>query len=313
MRRRRVACAPVPSSWNMSSTSWKTRREGGSEVLIRLIAWIAAALGRQFCLLLLFPISGYFFLFDRRARSGIRSFHLNRGDSRWLSVYQTFYVFAVTLLDRVYFAARRFPASNFLLSGDDVFRQVLEREGRCVLIGSHLGSFDVPLFLNESHHIEISVLMHKNQSSRVRSIAGISDQRFDVIETGRPDSMLRAFDRLLCGGVLGILGDRSNGSSDVNVEFMGQQVSLTKSPYVLAYKAESPVFVFFALYIGAGKYEVSFSELTRPEDFLLSQEKFIIEVAGRFARALAHQAQSHPANWFNFFDYFEPPAVENAS
>jgi predicted LPLAT superfamily acyltransferase len=185
---------------------------------------------------------------------------------------------------------------------------MLARHGRCILLGSHLGSFDVPLFLNESHGDEISVLMHHNQSSRLRGIAGISDDRFDVIQAGLPGSMLLAFDRLQKGGVLGVLGDRSNGSSDVLVSFLGRPISVTRAPYVLSYKAKSPIFLFFALYVGKGRYNVLFRQLTDGPDFDLSQDDFVSMLSQRYVNELACLARDYPENWFNFYNYFDSPS-----
>ncbi|MEO5882797.1 MAG: acyl-CoA synthetase, partial [Caldimonas sp.] len=89
-----------------AGTGWKAKAERGSAALIHLIAWLARAVGRPACRLLLYPIVLYFFVTDGTARRASREF-LTRAEARparWSDVFAHIHSFAATLLDRVYMA-----------------------------------------------------------------------------------------------------------------------------------------------------------------------------------------------------------------
>ena len=286
---------------------WTAKAERGSPSLIRLIAWLAKAVGRPFCRGLLYPIVLYFVLTDPLARRASREF-LSAATGcpvRWIDVFGHLYCFAATLLDRVYMAAGEFDRFHVSIEGDALVRSALESGKGCLLLGSHLGSFDLMMLANKKFKgLPVNIMMHIDGHSRVRQIAGIEDSQASIIPLGRPDSFLRAYELLKRGDMVAILADRVDGSGAcLDSVFLGKPASFPLGPHVLAARVGAPVILCFGLYEGGADYRIEFMEFGRPAP-VDSRGAMLQPVVDRYASLLEQVARRHPMNWFNFYPYW---------
>ena len=248
-------------------TVWANKAERGSEGLIRLISWLARAVGRPFCRALLYPIVLYFVVTDATARRASREF-LSAAQGRpagWRDVFSHLHSSAATLLDRVYMAHGEFHRFDVTIEGAPLVTEALKGGKGCVLLGSHLGSFDLMMLANQALNREpVSILMRVDPRSRLRRIAGIDDAPA-VIELGRPDSFLRAYEVLERGGLLAALADRVEGASaGLPATFLGRTVFFPIGPHVLAARAGAPVLMCFGVYEGGSSYRIEFVDFGPP-------------------------------------------------
>ena len=288
-------------------TSWQAKAERGSAALIHLIAWLARTAGRSVCRVLLFPIVLYFVATDATARRASREF-LGRACRRrasWLDVVAHLHCFATTLLDRVYMASGDFARFDVTVEGEGLVRDALESGAGCVLLGSHLGSFDLMMLKNQVlHNRPITVLMHIDERSRVRRIAGIDDSKVSIIPLGRIDSYLRAYEVLKKGGVVVVLADRSEKSAALQSEFFGRPASFPVGPHALAARAGARVLMGFGLFEGGARYRIEFIEFgsAAPAG---SRGPALQPAVDRYVALLERYAERYPRNWFNFFPYWQ--------
>ena len=286
---------------------WTARGERGSTWLIRLIAWLARAAGRPSCRILLYPIVLYFVLVDAVARRASREFLSAATDRRagWIDVFDHLYFFAATLLDRVYMATGDFHRFRISIAGDALVHSALASGRGCLLLGSHLGSFDLLMLANRAFKgLPVNVMMHFDPRSRVRQIAGIDDSRSTIIPLGQPNSFLRAYELLERGEIVAMLADRVDGSgASLDSVFFGRLASFPLGPHALAARAGVPVILFFGLYEGGADYRIEFAEFgpAAPAD---SRGAMLQPVVDRYASLLEQAAKRHPKNWFNFYPYW---------
>ncbi|MBT9488864.1 MAG: lipid A biosynthesis acyltransferase [Rubrivivax sp.] len=287
-------------------TQWTHKAERGSAWLIRLIAWLARVVGRPLCRGLLYPIVLYFVLTDATARRASAEFlQRARGrPTRLRDVFAHLYSFAATLLDRVYMAAGDFHRFDVSIVGLPLLDEALQAGRGCVLLGSHLGSFDL---LSLAHRAldgrPVAVMMRVDPRSQVRRIAGIDDGSLNIIPLGRPDSFLRAHDALSQGSVVALLADRVDGAARRPVQFFGHATAMPTAPHVLAARSEAPVLMCFGLYEGGRRYRIEFIEFG-PAAAPTSRGPALQPVVDRYAALLEAQARSRPLNWFNFYPYW---------
>ena len=125
--------------------TWSAKAERGSASLIKLLAWLAHKAGRPSCRMLLYPIVLYFMLTDRLARNASAEFlQLAQGrTARTSEVFAHIYSFAATLLDRVYMARGELNRFEITIENQELVNRTLQLGRGCVLLGSHLGSFDL--------------------------------------------------------------------------------------------------------------------------------------------------------------------------
>jgi len=286
--------------------SWKAKAERGSAGLIQIIAWLARTAGRPFCRALLHPISLYFLLTDPLARRASREF-LTAATGRaagWRDAWSHLYTFATTLLDRVYMASGDFRRFEVAVEGDELVREALEAGKGCVLLGSHLGSFDLLMLKNQVlHNRPISVLMHLDPRAKVRRIAGVDDDKLPIIPLGRFDSYLRAYEVLAKGGLVVALADRSEGAAALESDFLGRPAPFPIGPHALAARAGARVLVGFGVHEGGARYRIEF--LDGGEAAPAGSRGAALQPAvDRYVGLLERHARRYPLNWFNFFPYW---------
>ncbi len=297
----------------MRSTSaagaWRAAPERGSPLLLRLMIGVARRLGRGATRALLPPIVLYFLACSRRARAASRAW-LTRALGRpatLVDLYRHFDTFAVTLLDRVYFLAGRWDCFDVRLHGDGPLRAIVARGAGCVLLGSHLGSFEAlraaAVF---SAHWPLAMLMdNANAQKAARAFAAVNPALAGmIIEAGAPDSLIRAKARLDAGALLGILGDRARpGDRTVPCPFLGATMPFPEAPYVIAGVLGAPVVLCCALYRGGRRYDLHFEVFRDPLVLPRGERATMLPALAReYAARLEHYARSAPYNWFNFYD-----------
>jgi predicted LPLAT superfamily acyltransferase len=286
---------------------WTDKAERGSAWLIRLIVWLARAAGRPMCRGLLYPIVLYFVLTDRTARRASAEFlqavHGRRAG--WGEVFAHIYSFASTLLDRVYMAAGEFDRFQVTIEGLPLVDRVLQNGRGCLLLGSHLGSFDLMMLAQRAMDGRpISIVMRVDPRSKLRSIAGINDSGPSLIPLGRPESYLRAHEALTRGEIIAMLADRGDGAAAcLPVCFLGRPTALPIAPHVLAARSGAPVLMCFGLYEGANRYRIEFVEFG-PAAPPASRGAALQPVVDRYAALLEQYARRYPLNWFNFYPYW---------
>ena len=287
---------------------WTDKAERGSAWLIRLIVWLARVGGRSLCRALLYPIVLYFVLTDRTARRASAEFlHAVHGrPARWRETFAHIYSFAVTLLDRVYMAAGDFDRFKVTIEGLPLLNRLLQDGRGCVLLGSHLGSFDLMAL---AHRVmdgrPISIMMRVDPRSKVRRIAGIDEFAPNMIPLGRPDSFLRAHDALTRGEVVALLADRVEGpAASLPARFFGRMTVMPVAPHVLAARSQAPVVMCFGLYQGGNRYRIEFVEFGTPAPSAARGAAFQ-PVVDRYAALLERYARQYPLNWFNFYPFWD--------
>jgi predicted LPLAT superfamily acyltransferase len=293
------------------SLDWQQQQERGSRTTIWMMARLAQSLGRPVARALLHPICVYFLLGSGAARRAIKRFReraLGRPTS-WRDLFRHYHAFASTILDRVYFLRGRFDLFEIQVHGLEALDRELAKGRGCVLLGSHLGSFEVVRAVGLSRQrIEIRVLMDEQNAPLVRGLIQELNPAVaeTVIQVGGAGTMLQVKECLDRGGVVGIMGDRVMQDDEaVACTFLGRDARFPTGAMRLAHVVRAPVVLFFGLYRGGNRYEVyleSFSEMVQ-----LSHEQRDTDLkqwTQRYADRLEAFCRRAPDNWFNFYEFW---------
>jgi predicted LPLAT superfamily acyltransferase len=293
------------------TVAWKAQQELGSPRMIRLMAWVAFSWGRPAARILLFPICIYYLCRSTAARLTLHTFYmraLGRSPS-WQELFHHYLCFASIILDRLYFLRGRFDRFTITVNGADVLGRALAAGRGCLLLGSHLGSFEVVRAVGLAREkIDIKVLMDEENAPLMRTFfrevnPTVAD---NVLQVGRVDTMLRVRECLHGGGIVGIMGDRliSRGQA-VSCEFLGAQAPFPTGTMRLAHAVRAPVVMFFGLYRGGNRYEVHLELLSDRVE--LSHDSRVDDIrrwTQHYADRLAYYSRQAVDNWFNFYEFW---------
>lgn len=290
---------------------WAALPERGTSGSLQVIAWIAVRLGRAAARLLLYPITLYFVITADAARRASYEF-LKRARGRsvhWWHVFRHFHCFAATILDRFYLLRGEFERFCVTIHGKDVLQRQMETGKGAILLGSHLGSFEVLRTLGVmARSFPLKVLMDTAHNQNITrffdalnpTIAGT------VIAPDRPDTLIRIRESLDAGCFVGTLGDRVFGADKTSrCQFLGAPATLPAGPVLLNAIMHCPVILFFGLYRGGNRYEIYFEHFA--DEISLDREHRTEEMQlwmQRYAARLEYYARVAPYNWFNFYPFW---------
>lgn len=298
---------------------WSDRHEGGNRFWLKAIRWSILHIGRSFTVLLMYPAAAYFF-FRRGAERRASRTWLERVEAPQRGirgVVRHIRTFAVTTLDRALLLSGRDDELDIRIEGLDGLRSELETGQGVLLLGSHLGSFELMRALSRHSpgQTPLRVVMDRQHNSLITQVLeeldpGIIQTVIDARQHGT-QIVLEIAEAIGQGQIVAMLGDRAHRNEPVGqVSFLGRPAPLPVAPLAIARSLEVPVFLVFGLYEGGRRYRMVFERFPAPDPACAGNRRQrrlqLDQSLAHYARRLEHFARQYPYNWFNFYDFWNP-------
>jgi len=302
---------------------WHTKPERGGELGLRFMILFYKICGRTLTRFLLYPIVGYFFLADTKARTQslfyLRRLYQFAGERSALKekpgmvdVFKHIYQFGLAIVDRVDIWQNATEDSKIIWHGAEPF-DTLKAGAGAVLLSAHIGSLDkLRAYAMDGPPRKIRALMYTQNAQAFKKVMNIVNPKTldDVfpIDNISSQSILELRSYIAQGDMIAILGDRTAaGSQDrvVEVSFLGHPAPLPQGPLILASLLECPVFILFCVRNAEGIYEVFIEPFS--EQIILQRkhrEQQIKEWLTRYTEKLEEICCRFPYQWFNFYDFW---------
>lgn len=295
------------------STHWTERPEGGGRFAIWLIRSIGLRLGRPVARAILYPITLYFYFrrpFERRVSREFLQRIFGRPASA-LEVMCHIHRFASTILDRVFLLSDRFRRFDVRMHGLDELTRQLHPDRGVLLLGSHVGSFEVlRVAASERPDINVRVVLDTQQTPALTELlhAINPDIGRNVIDASRPstDIVLALAEAIRDGALATLLADRARPhEATVVVDFLGAPAAFPAAPFLIGSVLKVPIVLCFGMYRGGNRYDVYFEpfaeQLSLPRHARKAQLRSVVQ---RYAARLEHHVRQDPYNWFNWHDFW---------
>lgn len=304
------------------SDRWAGQAEAGVPFITRSFARLCLAVGPRVARLLLGPICAYFFLVRGAQRRASRAF-LDRALDRpatWRDVWRNFWTFSQVVLDRVYLLGQEGRGIELIPESPEVLAEPVDRGQGCLLLGSHLGSFEASRAIKRARpHVPLRLVMDRRQSPAATAFLEalnpdmarqVLDVGSDPESAGRPGAGLVLLEALREGALVALLADRPRpGEKTAGVEFFGETARFPTAPFELALVTQAPLILFWGLHVGRGRYRIVFEKLDPPERTPRAGRAAAVQACmQRYAERLEVHARAAPYNWFNFYDFWAEAA-----
>ena len=291
--------------------AWANRPEPGSAIAARAAVRLALALGRPAASLLLPAVTLCFLVASASDRAASRAF-LRRALGRepgLADVYRNFHAFARTVLDRVYLLRGRVSGFDVRVEGEDIVAGLLARGEGCLLLGSHLGSFEIIRAVGRRASVpRVRPVMYRRNAGHLSTAMAAIDPELaaQIIAVGEPGAMLEIEDALSRGEFAGMLADRVlDGEDSAEFPFLGSPARFPRGPFEVAALLKRPVVLMFGLYRGGNRYDVYFERLADMSGSgHAGRDALVADAMRRYVERFEHYCRLAPFNWFNFYDYW---------
>src|SRR5580693_6546744 len=292
------------------AAEWVRHRERGSLWLLRVMAFLSLRCGRSASRIILYCIAAYFFLFGPSARRhSLQYLRLALGRAPTArDRFRQILSFATTIHDRVYLINGQFELFNITLAGEALVLAQSDSGRGALLMGAHMGSFEVMHSLGRRHGIEVAMAMYEDNARKINATLAAINPRLvpDIVSLGRIDAMLHIAERLERGAFVGVLADRTLGHEPVQaVTLLGERAYLPTGPMRAAAILRCPVYFMAGMYRGKNNYHVVFAPVADFSSTPAGARKAAVHAAiERYAAVLDEHCRANPYNWFNFYDFW---------
>jgi predicted LPLAT superfamily acyltransferase len=294
---------------------WRKIPEAGTVFGIRALVTFARIFGRRVAGWFLYILAFYYALIRGTARRASRDYlHRIGQPSGFWTIVRHIHTFAQVSLDRLFFLTGKVKSFEFEQKNHDLLVDAHKAGRGVLLLGAHLGSFEVMRCRAKEFNVPINVVVDFTNAEQVngvlRSLAPDIDTRLISLGTDPLAAMLEIKAAIDRGELVAILGDRlpdaKTGSARlVKSQFLGAEAVFPAGPWLLAHSLKCPVYFVAGVYTRPNHYALHFEFLA--DEVRLDRkerEASLARYAQTYASMLETYARSAPLNWFNFFDFW---------
>ena len=292
--------------------TWHGKSQGNPLLGYRIVYFVCTTLGVNAAYLLLRFVAFYFFLFSWTSSGhSYRYFRqrLHYGVIRSVvNVYQNYYAFAVTLLDKVIVMGGIENEFTYTFDGEEHLRAIAKGNRGGILLSAHVGNWEAAGYLLRRLDTRINVVMydaeHQGIKAYLERVTGGRNLNVIVIK----DDMSHVYaigEALRKNELICLHADRFlEGNKTVPMNFLGGRARFPEGPFVLAAAFNAPVSIVFAFKETSNHYHFYGSPLIQRAE-QESKQAFVTRLMGTFLQQLEHKVHLYPNQWFNYYKFWE--------
>jgi predicted LPLAT superfamily acyltransferase len=292
---------------------WQGKMRGGAWGN-RFFIKTVKVFGIRFACFFLWLVVPYFVPFAPKAtksswRYGRRILKMGRLRAA-VFVYQRYYCFGQTLIDRIAAGCGLHTRYRFSFDNYDRFLDLLNSRQGVIIIGAHAGNWEMGAPFFEHYGKKINIVLYDGEYQKIKQVkeqelAAANYKIIPIVQGSLAHvlSLKSALDRheYLC-----FQGDRSVSDERCLVaKFMGFEARFPSGPFLLASRMQAPVVFYFAMRQKGLAYRFYFTVAENSGRKLTEQQ--LLE---QYTETLETVMNEYPLQWFNFFDFwgFDSPS-----
>jgi predicted LPLAT superfamily acyltransferase len=320
---------PMTQAMAPRNQHWAQINEFSFVAGMRVLYWLCRLVGRGPVRLILYPVLFWYFISKPAARTASRDY-LRRvathgavlnDDLGKLTVFRHFEAFAECILDKMLLWSGLFEADSVKYQGQALIAAQIGKNRGALLICCHLGNLDLCRVLSKQMPgLKMTALIHTKHAQRFNQLlAELNPESqlnlMQVTEVSANTAVLLE-EKIVQGEFVAIAGDRIPVTPKPRValaNFLGATAPFPVGPYVLADLLQCPVYLLFTLRRGRSS-EIHF-ELFREAIRLprKQRDRELDELVAQYAGRLEHFCRRAPLQWFNFYQFWHLPAMNDGA
>jgi predicted LPLAT superfamily acyltransferase len=210
-----------------------------------------------------------------------------------------FYTFGQAIIDKIALKYGISDYYSFDYGNYSEFLNVLDTGTGCIIIGAHVGSWEVGTPYFREYGKNINIVMLDAEYNKIKNIIenGAEQRDHKIIPLGNDglESILKIKKALDNKEYVCLQGDRyMDDSNSEEVLFMGRRARFPRGLFVMCQKLKVPVVFYYAMRERRGHYKFVF-ELADPAN----------DIRSEYIGSLERIVRKYPQQWFNFYEFWE--------
>jgi predicted LPLAT superfamily acyltransferase len=289
---------------------WQGKSKG-TPLGYRLFVFIIKATGVSMAYFVLRFVAFYYFLFSWSSTGHIyRYFRLRHQYGTLksiLKIYQNYYVFGQTLLDKVVVMAGIGNKFTYDFDGEENLRDIVKGGKGGILLSAHVGNWEAAGHLLKRLETRINVVMFDGEHQQIKEylerVTGGHNLKIILIKQDM-SHVYEMGEALQKNELICLHADRfMEGNKTKSYPLLGEEAQFPVGPFLLAASFRVPVSVTFAFKETPSHYHFFGSSLlTRNDDE--SKDGFITRLASTFVTELEQKVKMYPEQWFNYYNFW---------
>ncbi len=245
---------------------------------------------------------------NSKARKAIYRFYRKRFDyglfkSCWMT-YKNHCAFSQVVIDKfAMYAGKKF---NITIDGYNQFLFLSEQISGFVQLSSHIGNYEIAGYSLVAKTKRFNALVFGGEKESVMANRSklFKVNNIRMIPMMADMSHLFVIDQALSDGeILSMPADRVFGSQkSFSIDFMGAKAKFPQGPFILAAMRDVPMLFVSVMKTAATKYQISVRKIECREQG--STRVKASDLAKQYVALLEETVRSHPAQWYNYFDFW---------
>lgn len=291
-------------------TAWKGKTRGGAFGYLFFILLIKKA-GIHLAYAFLCLVVVYFIPFSPRSTLAVWRYGRRvLGYSRLQTVrllWVNYYRLGQVLIDKVAIGCGKQHKYHFRFEHYREFLDVLNAPGGVVMIGAHIGNWEVGAPFFDDYGKKMNIVMYDAEYRKIKAILerNMQERNYKVIPVNE-DNLTHVFninDALHRNEYVCFQGDRFvKGAPCLRISFLGREAAFPAGPFVLASRLDVPVVFYFAMREKGRTYRFHFflaGKVKRSKE-----KKKEVALLEQYVDRLEEIVKKYPEQWFNYYDFW---------
>ncbi len=229
-----------------------------------------------------------------------------------ISIYKNYYTFGQVLIDKIAVLAGFSSKFTFEFEGEEYLHQMAKENTGGILVGSHLGNWEIAGQLLERIDTKIHILMYDGMQQQIKDLMDevVQKKNIDIIliKEGDGSYLIKIAEALKNKDIIAMHGDRYlPGTKTITTDFLGYKAKFPTGPFYLAGKYKVPV-----VYVSAMKEKTTHYHFfaTKPKYFkyptnLKTRDAELKIMVDDYVNEMEKVIKQYPLQWFNFYKFWE--------
>jgi predicted LPLAT superfamily acyltransferase/uncharacterized protein (DUF2062 family) len=289
-----------------------TGRSRGNGIGYAIFFHTVRVLGRRAGYRLLWLVVPYYFLFAWTTRRNLSRYYERLYGplgywTRQRYLFRHLFTFARSIVDSLIVAAGQGDSFDYRDDDLPLLESAYAQGKGVILLSAHVGSWSIAN--HRLPRVPLNLVMFENEAESIRRfldrIQGGNRPKIISINDG-PSAAILVLQALRCGEMVAMHADRCRGDDAIRRPFLGRIAEFPKGPFLIAAISGAPVLITFSAKYGDRSHHCfAVSPPTAPRaESREDRERVVDQLLEAYASALEAYVRKHPAQWYNFYDYW---------